>query len=167
MPVPKYLDHWRVTLRAEIDGDGSAALRVMVVDDLVPLRAAIAASLTALGFDVVLEASDAIGIEDLVNSANPQVVLMDIRMPPTFTTEGLDATERIKRVRPDIGVLLLSAEVHLGAAAHLAADTGGVGYLLKDHIADLDELSRAVRTVAGGGSAIDRDLLAQLGLAEG
>jgi DNA-binding NarL/FixJ family response regulator len=88
------------------------------------------------------------------------VVVLDVRMPPTHTTEGLEAAEKIREEHPEIGVLVLSATVDASAARRLLdSATDGVGYLLKDRVADIDELTTAIRAVASGGSAIDPEVL--------
>jgi DNA-binding NarL/FixJ family response regulator len=119
--------------------------------------------LEAEGIDVVLQASDAESLlRDLVET-RPHVVIVDVRMPPTHTTEGLDAAKRIRDEHPDIGVLVLSASVEPGAARRLLASaTDGVGYLLKERVADISQLTTAIRTVARGGLAIDPAVVDQL-----
>jgi class 3 adenylate cyclase len=139
------------------------ALRVAIADDSVLLREGVARVLEVEGIDVVLQASDAESLLRSLVVTRPHVVIVDVRMPPTHTTEGLDAAERIRQQHPDIGVLVLSASVDPGAARRLLAGaTDGVGYLLKERIADIDELTAAIRTIASGGSAIDPAVVAQL-----
>ena len=99
-------------------------------------------------------------------ATRPHVVLMDVRMPPTHTTEGLIGRATIRAEHPEIGVLVLSAEVQPHAARRLLDDgTDGVGYLLKERIGDVAELIAAIRTVASGGSAIDPAVVARLAAA--
>jgi class 3 adenylate cyclase len=145
------------------DEQDDVGLRVALVDDSALLRAGIAQVLEAEGMVVVLQASDTEGLHEALPSAAPHVVVLDVRMPPTHTVEGLLAAERIRRDSPETGVLLLSAEVQAGAARRLL-DTGteGVGYLLKERVADVAELTAAIRTVASGGSAIDPEVIARL-----
>jgi class 3 adenylate cyclase len=145
------------------DADEEFALRVALADDSVLLREGVASVLQSAGIDVVLQASDAETILRGLVAARPHVVVLDVRMPPTHTTEGLDAAERIRAEYPDVGVLVLSASVDPAAARRLLRNaTNGVGYLLKDRVADMDELTSAIRAVASGGSAIDPEVLARL-----
>jgi class 3 adenylate cyclase/CheY-like chemotaxis protein len=146
------------------DGDDDeSALKVAIADDSVLLRQGIARALEAEGVEIVLEASDAQELFEGLPAADPDVVLLDVRMPPTHTTEGLDAGVRIRAEHPGIGVLVLSAAVQASAAEQLLSDTTeGVGYLLKDRVADIGELLAAIRSVASGGSAIDPEVVAQL-----
>src|SRR5581483_4993360 len=123
----------------------------------------VASVLVAAGIDVVLQTSDAESLMSALSSTRPHVVVLDVRMPPTHTTEGLDAAHRIKSTHPDIGVLVLSASVDPAAARHLLRSaTDGVGYLLKDRVTDVEELLAAIRSVAAGGSAIDPAVLDRL-----
>jgi class 3 adenylate cyclase/CheY-like chemotaxis protein len=150
---------WEVPWEASDD----ATLRIALVDDSVILREGLARALEAEGLDVVLQASNADELFAGLAGARPHVVITDVRMPPTHTTEGLDAAEKIKADSPDIGVLVLSAALQDAAARRLlAASTGGIGYLLKDSVGDMAELAAAVRTVASGGSAIASDVAARL-----
>lgn len=138
-------------------------LRVALIDDTVLLRRGIASALVDCGFAVVLEAGDTDGLDARLDVAGPHVVLLDVRMPPTFTTEGLDAARRIKSERPGVGVIVLSAEVQGDAALELlSGGTDGVGYLLKDRVGDIEQLADAIRTVARGGSVIDPAVIAEL-----
>lgn len=145
------------------DSDEEFALRVALADDSVVLRQGVAMALSSAGMEVVLEASDAETLLRSLDAVHPHVVVVDVRMPPTHTTEGLDAAEHIRHEHPEIGVLVLSASVDPAAAKRLLSTvTHGVGYLLKDRITDMDELTAAIRTVASGGSAIDPEVLAML-----
>ncbi len=154
-PVPTWSLDW--------DPEEEFTLRVALADDSVLLRQGVASVLTAAGFDVVQQASDATTILDGIAEVRPNVVVLDVRMPPTYTTEGLRAAEQIRAEYPDIAVLLLSASIDGGAARRLLASaTDGVGYLLKDRVADVEELTTAIRTVASGGSVIDPEVLASL-----
>jgi class 3 adenylate cyclase len=149
----------------EVDWDAGEefALRVALADDSVLLRQGVASVLEAAGIDVVLQASDAETILRALVAVRPHVVVLDVRMPPTHTTEGLQAAEWIRAEHPDIGVLVLSASVEPRAARRLLnSATDGIGYLLKDRVADIDELTAAIRAVASGGSAIDPDVVALL-----
>lgn len=151
------------TWQVDWDAEEEFALRVALADDSVLLREGVASVLQAAGIDVVLQASDAETVLRALTATRPHVVVLDVRMPPTHTTEGLQAAERIRAEYPDIGVLVLSASVDPGAARRLLQSaTDGVGYLLKDRVADMDELTAAIRAVASGGSAIDPEVLARL-----
>jgi CheY-like chemotaxis protein len=147
----------------EWDPGEDFALRVALAEDSVLLREGVASVLQAAGIDVVLQASDADTILRSLVAVRPHVVILDVRMPPTHTTEGLDAAEQIRAEYPDVAVLVLSASVDAAAARRLLADaTEGIGYLLKDRVGDIDQLTAAIRAVASGGSAIDPEVVAQL-----
>jgi len=115
------------------------------------------------GFDVVAQAGDAEDLLRKVGAHRPDVAVVDVRMPPTQTDEGLRAAAEIKRDRPDTGVLVLSQVVEAGAALELfAGGADGLGYLLKDRVADIDRFTDAVRRVAEGGSALDPEVVSLL-----
>jgi serine/threonine-protein kinase len=139
-------------------------VRVVIVEDNVLLRAGLVELLTAAGFDVAGQAGDAGELLELVNRLSPDVVVLDIRMPPTHTLEGLDAARAIReRHGTDVGILLLSHHVEAQHALDLlAGGAAGVGYLLKDRILDPAELAAAITRVAAGGSAIDPSVIEQL-----
>jgi DNA-binding NarL/FixJ family response regulator/class 3 adenylate cyclase len=141
----------------------SSAMRVVLADDSVLLREGIARLLEDAGFDIVGQAGD---YEDLmlkIRSYTPDVAIVDIRMPPTNTDEGLRAAQEIRAKHPGIGVLVLSQYVETEYAMELLADSAeGVGYLLKDRISDVDEFVSAVRRVGEGGSALDPSIVTQL-----
>ena len=140
-----------------------SALRVALVDDAVLLREGIAQLLESEGVDVVLQAGEPESLLAALPAVLPHVVVIDIRMPPTHTTEGLDAAQRIRSEHPEIGVLVLSQSLEPVAAQRLLyGATDGVGYLLKERVADAGELAAAIRTIAGGGSAIDPDVVGLL-----
>jgi DNA-binding NarL/FixJ family response regulator len=146
---------------------GSGPLRVALADDSLLFREGVARLLTEAGFEVIGQASDAEGLLRLVTGASPEerpdVAVVDIRMPPTHTVEGLEAALRIRAEVPEVAVLVLSQYVETNHAVKLIGDeVGGTGYLLKDRIADLEEFGEAVRRVARGGSAIDPEVIAQL-----
>jgi class 3 adenylate cyclase/CheY-like chemotaxis protein len=158
--LPDPMAAWQVPWESGDD----ATLRVALADDSGLLREGIARALEEEGIDVVLQASDAEELLAGLAGARPHAVVVDVRMPPTHTTEGIDAAERIKADHPDIGVLVLSATLQDVAARRLLeAATGGIGYMLKDSVGDVAELAAAVRTVASGGSAIAPDVVARLG----
>jgi DNA-binding NarL/FixJ family response regulator len=135
-------------------------LRVMLVDDAALVRAGIARLLADEGVEVVAQLSDATGLLDAVRADRPDAVIIDVRMPPTHTTEGLEAAIELKRQHPDLGVLVLSQHVETRHAVELL-DGGhsGVGYMLKDRIARPAELVDAVGRVAAGGTAIDAEVV--------
>ena len=138
-------------------------IRVALADDADLLRDAIAASLAAVGFDVVGGAADVPGLLELVGRTSPDVVIVDVRMPPTHTTEGLEAAQRLRRERPGIGILVLSQYVETRYAVDLVRDDArGLGYLLKDRVTRVADLADAVRRVAAGGSVIDPEVVARL-----
>jgi len=138
-------------------------MRVIVADDSVLFREGLTRVLESGGFEVVGQASNADELERLVASANASLVILDIRMPPTQTDEGLVAAKRIRRQHPEIGVVMLSQYVESHHALDLLAQSPDrVGYLLKDRFADLDEFLDAVRRVGNGGSAVDPLVVSQL-----
>jgi DNA-binding NarL/FixJ family response regulator len=138
-------------------------MRVALADDAALFREGVAHLLTDAGFDVVAKAGDADELLARVHADPPDVVVVDIRMPPGFTTEGLDAAREIRRTHPEIGVLVLSAHVEPHYALQLLdSEARGAGYLLKDRVADQAELTDAVRRVAAGGLVIDPGVVATL-----
>lgn len=139
-------------------------IRVAIAEDSVLLREGLVRLLRDAGFDVVGAAGDAHGLTAIVDAQAPDVVVLDIRMPPTHTDEGIRlATSIRERDGPRIGVLLLSQYVEAAYAYKLlASEAAGVGYLLKDRLSDVATLSEAIRRVAQGGTAIDPSLVAQL-----
>jgi DNA-binding NarL/FixJ family response regulator len=138
-------------------------IRIVLADDAVLLREALAAALAAAGFEVVGQADDVPGLLALVEREGPDLAVVDVRMPPTNTTEGLEAARRIRADHPTIGILVLSQYVETRYAIDLIRDDpAGVGYLLKQRVMKLDDLSDAVRRVAAGGSVIDPEVVARL-----
>jgi DNA-binding NarL/FixJ family response regulator len=136
-------------------------MRVGLVDDSVLFREGLARVVTELGFEVAFQVGSVEALEE--RAAEADVVVLDVRMPPTHTDEGLVAARQLKRVRPEIGVLVLSQYVEAVQAAHLLGDGArGVGYLLKDRVSDLDTLADAIRRVASGGSVVDPDVVSRL-----
>jgi class 3 adenylate cyclase/DNA-binding NarL/FixJ family response regulator len=137
-----------------------AALRVALADDSVLLREGVAALLEEEGFEVVGQAGTGEDLLALVDEALPDVAIVDIRMPPTKTDEGIRATREIKRRHPRTGVLLLSSYLDVKSAVELFdAQLDGIGYLLKERVADVDDFTAAVRKVAGGGTVLDVAIL--------
>jgi DNA-binding NarL/FixJ family response regulator len=139
-------------------------LRIVLADDSLLLREGIARLLVEAGFDVVAQAGDAGSLLQAVREHTPDVAIVDIRMPPTHTDEGLRAAEAIRAEHgAAVGVLVLSQYVETTFALQLVADgSGGMGYLLKDRVDDLDEFADSVRRIARGGSVIDPEVVAQL-----
>jgi DNA-binding NarL/FixJ family response regulator len=138
-------------------------VRLIVADDSLLLREGISRLLVEAGFKVVGLASDADEALAQVEQHKPDVAIVDIRMPPTYSDEGLMAAQEIRAHHPDVGVLVLSQHVELGLAARLLAENAaGMGYLLKDRITDLDEFAAAIRRVGAGGSALDPAIVSQL-----
>jgi DNA-binding NarL/FixJ family response regulator len=135
-------------------------VRVILVDDAALVREGIARLLADEGVDVVAQLPDASRLLDAVASIEPDVVITDVRMPPTSTTEGLQAALEIKDRHPGVGVLVLSQHVETTHAIELLArDQRGVGYLLKERVARPEELVEAARRVAAGGTAIDPEVV--------
>jgi DNA-binding NarL/FixJ family response regulator len=138
-------------------------VRVVVADDSVLLREGIVRLLGDAGFDVVAQAGDAEDLVRKVSAHKPDIAIVDIRMPPTNTDDGLRAALEIRRKLPGTAVLVLSQYVEEGYALELVGDSaGGVGYLLKDRVADVDRFLDSVRRVAEGGSALDPEVVSQL-----
>ena len=143
--------------------DANRSLRIVLADDAVLLREARAASLSAAGFEVVGQAGDVDGLTQLVAAHQPDVAVVDVRMPPTNTTEGLEAAQRIRHEWPATAVLVLSQYIETRYAVELLRDNAaGVGYLLKDRVTRIDDLADAVRRVAAGGSVIDAEVVGRL-----
>ena len=135
----------------------------MVADDSVLLREGLVRLLEGAGCEVVGQAGDAEDLIRKVKAHKPDVAVVDIRMPPTNTDDGLRAALQIRAELPDTGVLVLSQYVEEGYALDLVGDSaGGVGYLLKDRVADVDRFVDSVRRVADGGSALDPEVVSQL-----
>jgi DNA-binding NarL/FixJ family response regulator len=138
-------------------------MRLIVADDSLLLREGISRLLVEAGFEVVGRASTGEEALAQVEQHRPDVAIVDIRMPPTHSDEGLRAAQEIRVRHPDVGVLVLSQYVELGLAARLLADNAaGLGYLLKDRITDLEEFAAAIRRVGAGGSALDPAIVSQL-----
>lgn len=135
----------------------------MIAEDQVLLREGLSRLLADEGFDVVGAVGDGEALLRAVAAARPDVVVCDVRMPPTFTDEGLRAALVIRAQSPATGVLVLSAYVEERYAVDLLANSSsGVGYLLKDRVGDVEEFLAAVRRVGAGGTALDPEVVAQL-----
>lgn len=139
-------------------------LRIVLADDSLLLREGLARLLSEIGFTVVGVAATGEELGALVREQRPDVAIVDIRMPPTHTDEGLRAAQAIRAEHgTDVGILVLSQYVETGFAIRLVEDgAGGVGYLLKDRVDDLDDFADAIRRIARGGSVIDPEVVAQL-----
>ena len=138
-------------------------MRVILADDAVLFREGTARILTEAGFEVTGQAANAAELLELVRSQPPDVAIIDLRMPPDRSSEGLQAAVEIRRTTPHVGLLLLSQYVETHYAMRLMTEfDGGVGYLLKDRVSDLDAFASDVRRVGGGDCVIDPELVARL-----
>ena len=138
-------------------------MRVAIAEDSVLLREGVARLLDDAGFEVVAKCGDANDLMLKVRSYQLDIVIVDIRLPPTHSDEGLQAALEIRAHHPDVSVLVLSQYVELGLALKLLSDSAeSVGYLLKDRISDVDDFVAAVRRVANGGSAVDPNIVSTL-----
>ncbi len=138
------------------------ALRVVIADDDVLLREGVASLLTRAGLEIVGQAGDADELLTLVDGQNPQLAIIDIRMPPSHTSEGLDAALRIRREFPSVAMLLLSAHVEVDHALELLDGGKGIGYLLKSRVTDVDDFVATLDRIAAGASVIDPALVYEL-----
>lgn len=140
-----------------------APIRTIVADDSVLLRDGVVRLLADSGFEVVAAVGDAQSLLDAVTEQNPDLCVVDVRMPPTHTDEGLRAAIEIKRRSPEVAVLVLSQYVEERYASELlAGNVSGVGYLLKDRVIDVDDFISSLRRVAAGGSAVDTEVISQI-----
>ncbi|MGU3432272.1 response regulator transcription factor [Actinomycetes bacterium M1A6_2h] len=139
-----------------------AGLQVVVADDDVLLREGLSSLLSGAGLDVMGQAGDADELMALVREYEPQLAIVDIRMPPTHTAEGLDAAVEIRRSHPDVAIVLLSSHVEVDHALELLAGGHGLGYLLKTRVTDIDEFVDTLDRVAKGASVIDPALVHEL-----
>jgi DNA-binding NarL/FixJ family response regulator len=140
----------------------SSALRVIVADDDVLLREGLSSLLGHSGFDVVGQTGNATETLALVRAENPDLLVVDIRMPPTNTTEGLDVAGVIRGELPEIGILVLSAHVEVEHAVELLSGGHAIGYLLKSRVTDVAEFVDSLQRIANGGSVIDPALIQDL-----
>jgi DNA-binding NarL/FixJ family response regulator len=143
-------------------GSPSGALSVIVADDDVLLREGLASLLVRSGFDVVGQAGNGTEALALVRKENPDVLVIDIRMPPTNTTEGLDVARVVRGELPEIGILVLSAHVEVEHAVELLASGHAIGYLLKSRVTDVAEFVDSLQRIANGGSVVDPALIQEL-----
>jgi DNA-binding NarL/FixJ family response regulator len=138
-------------------------VRVVVADDAVILREGLARLLVEAGFEVVGQAADATELLEQIEATAPDVAIVDIRMPPSHTDEGLQAAAEIRATHPSVGILVLSQYARPSYAIELLSNgTEGIGYLLKDRVSDLGELASSVRRVGEGGSVLDPSVVEQL-----
>jgi DNA-binding NarL/FixJ family response regulator len=138
------------------------AVQVVVADDDVLLREGLASLLERSGFDVVGQAADATELLSLVRECKPQLAVVDIRMPPTHTTEGLDAARVIRTESPDTGILVLSAHVDVEHATELLTSGRAIGYLLKTRVTDVADFVDTLERIAKGASVVDPALVQEL-----
>ena len=146
------------TAEKQVEG----ATRVVVADDDVLLREGVASLLERSGFDVVGQADDARRLLALVREQRPDLVIVDVRMPPTHTTEGLEAARSIREEFPEIGILVLSAYVEVEHAMDLLASGQRSGYLLKSRVTKVEEFIDTLERIARGGSVVDPALVQEL-----
>jgi DNA-binding NarL/FixJ family response regulator len=139
-------------------------MRVVIAEDLALLREGIVALLREAGIDVVAQAEDAEGLLRIVGGHKPDLAIVDVRLPPTFTDEGLRAALEARRRQPALAILILSQYVESVYTSELLSSSGegGVGYLLKERVGDVRGFLDAVERVAAGGTALDREVVAEL-----
>jgi DNA-binding NarL/FixJ family response regulator len=148
--------------RPERSDDGSAKTRVLLAEDDVLLREGLASLLDRSGFDVVGQTGNSGWILPLVRDLRPDLVVVDIRMPPTNTTEGLDAARQIRTEFPATGILVLSAHAEVEPAMELLATGQRIGYLLKSRVTDVEEFIETLERIVKGGSVMDPALVQEL-----
>ena len=138
-------------------------LRVVIAEDAAIMRDGLTQTLTRRGHDVVAAVADAVALREAVDTHLPDVAIIDVRMPPTHTDEGLRAAQSIHADHPEVGVLVFSQYIETRSAAELfAAAPAGVGYLLKDRVADVGDFIEAISRVAHGGTVLDPEVVRQL-----
>lgn len=142
--------------------DGAATTRVVVADDDVLLREGLASLLGRSGFEVVGQTGDSRDVLDLVRDESPDLVVTDIRMPPTHTTEGLDVARMIREQFPDIAILVLSGHVEVEHAMELLASGRSIGYLLKSRVIDVADFIDTLQRISNGASVVDPALVQEL-----
>jgi len=145
-----------------VGAEAATRRRVVVADDDVLLREGLASLLERSGFEVVGQAGDANELIELVREHEPDLAIVDIRMPPTHSTEGLEAAHTIRDEFPEIGILVLSAHVEIEHATELLATGERIGYLLKGRVVDVDQFIESLQRIAGGGSVVDPGLVQAL-----
>ena len=138
-------------------------MRIVIADDNLLVRRGIAALLEEAGLEVVRQADDMDGLLEAVDADPPDVAIVDIRMPPTHTDEGLRAAQAIRERHPEIGIVVLSQHLETGVAARVLAEhPARRGYLLKDRVTDVSEFVATLRNVAAGGTALDPQVISRL-----
>jgi DNA-binding NarL/FixJ family response regulator len=138
-------------------------VRIVIADDNLLVRRGIVALLEEAGIEVTGEAGEVEGLLEAVEAGPPDVAIVDIRMPPTHTDEGLRAAQAIRERHPEVGIVILSQHVETGVAARVLAEhPAGLGYLLKDRVTDVAEFVRTLRNVARGGTALDPQVISRL-----
>jgi len=141
---------------------GESGTRVALADDDTLLREGIASLLEQAGFEVVGQAGDAPGLLALVGEQHPDLAIIDIRMPPGYQTEGLDAAREVRELSPATGILVLSAHAEVDQAMELLAAGQGVGYLLKSRVTDVAEFAETASRIAAGGSVVDPEIVREM-----
>src|SRR5690606_12212814 len=145
------------------DHRGEPPVRILICEDSVLLREGIVRLVADAGHEVVAALPDAGRLDEEVAATSPDLAILDVRLPPTFTDEGIRAALRLRAAHPDLAVLVLSQYVEERYATELiAANTGGLGYLLKDRVADVEEFLGSIETVGSGGTVLDPEVVAQL-----
>jgi DNA-binding NarL/FixJ family response regulator len=138
-------------------------MRVVIADDNLLIRDGLASLLRDAGVEVVAQTASADDLLLKIRSYQPDVAIVDIRMPPTHTDEGLRAAEEIRQRHPQVGILILSQYVEVGIATRLLSESAaGIGYLLKDRVTNLEDFTAALRRVADGGSVLDPQVVSQM-----
>jgi DNA-binding NarL/FixJ family response regulator len=138
-------------------------MRIVIAEDAAVIRAGLAEILTDRGHEIVAAAGDATALLDAVAADQPDVAIIDVRMPPSYTDEGLRAAITIRREHPGVGILVFSQYVETRYAADLLAGRGGgVGYLLKDRVANVTEFTDAIARIAAGGTVFDPEVVSGL-----
>ena len=138
-------------------------MRIVIADDNLLVRRGIAALLEEAGLQVTAQAGEVDGLLEAVEAETPDVAIVDIRMPPTYTDEGLRAAQAIRERHPEIGIVVLSQHVETGVAARVLAEhPARLGYLLKDRVTDVSEFVSTLRNVAAGGTALDPQVISRL-----
>jgi DNA-binding NarL/FixJ family response regulator len=146
----------------EAEPVGATGRTVVIADDDLLLREGLASLLTSSGYSVVGQAGDAVQLLDLVRQHQPDVAIVDIRMPPDHSTEGLRAAQAIREEIPETAILVLSAYVELKHATTLLASGQRTGYLLKSRVANIDEFLETIERLCRGGSVVDPSLVVEL-----
>jgi DNA-binding NarL/FixJ family response regulator len=138
-------------------------MRIVIADDNLLVRRGIAALLEEAGLEVAAQAGEVDGLMEAVEAEDPDVAIVDIRMPPTYTDEGLRAAQAIRERHPEIGIVVLSQHVETGVAARVLTEhPAHLGYLLKDRVTDVSEFVMTLRNVARGGTALDPQVISRL-----